>query len=221
MFFDKDKALDFESSKKDLLERSEKRAWFVAFGSLVVTILLAVALFLLTPLKTTEPYVIKVDESTGLVDIITVIDEKSIPASEALDKYFVKQYVSKREGYFYDMLSKDYIAVQLMSNEKVAAEYRKIYSGDNGRAEIFKDRREIDIKIISVVLGESAGSKIATVRATVLDKDIFTNTTPSKKTIVVTLSYDYKPKIKMTEEERLINPLGFTVTSYRIDNEVE
>ncbi|MFA5428454.1 MAG: type IV secretion system protein [Sulfurimonas sp.] len=221
MIFNKNQALDFESSKKDLLEKSEKKAWLVAIASTIVTVLLTIAIFLLLPLKTTEPYVVKVDSTTGLVDIITIIDEKSIPASEALDKYFVKQYVAKREGYFYDVLANDYLAVQLMSNDKVAAEYRKIYEGDNGRAEQYKNQREIDVKVLSVVLGESAGTKTATIRAILTDKDLYTNTTSQQKTIVGTLSYEYKPQTKLSEEERLINPLGFTVKTYRLDNEVQ
>ena len=37
---------------------------------------------------------------------------------------------------------------------------------------------------------------------------------------VATLSYEYSPANLSTEDERLKNPLGFKVITYRIDDEI-
>jgi type IV secretion system protein VirB8 len=36
---------------------------------------------------------------------------------------------------------------------------------------------------------------------------------------IATLEFTYKPNLKMDEEKRIENPLGFQVTSYRVDSD--
>ncbi len=108
-------AMDYEASFRYLIDKSNKRAWLIAFVSIFIAIISIVAVVLLTPLKTIEPYVIRVDNTTGMVDILTMLDEKEISSNEALDKYFISQYVKAREGYYYELLNQDYLLTQLMS----------------------------------------------------------------------------------------------------------
>lgn len=212
-------AIDYEASFRYLIEKSNKRAWLIAFVSIFIAILSIVAVVLLTPLKTIEPYVIRVDNTTGMVDILTMLDEKEITENEALDKYFISQYVKAREGYYYDLLNQDYLLTQLMSSEKVANEYRALYEGENARDQILKNSNEVQVNILSIVLGESNGVKTSTIRANIITKNLNTRGT-TQVTKVITLSYEYV-LAKASEENRILNPLGFKVLTYRIDNEVE
>lgn len=217
--FDPNLGLDYEASFQYLIEKSNKRAWIIAFVSAFIAFLSIIAVLLLTPLKTIEPYVIRVDNTTGMVDILTMLNEKEITTNEALDKYFIAQYVKAREGYFYEILNQDYLLTQLMSSEKVANEYRAIYEGENARDQILKNSNEVRVEIISIVLGESNGVKTSTIRANIITKNLNTRGITSS-TKVITLSYDYL-LAKASEENRLLNPLGFKVLTYRIDNEVD
>ncbi|ECL3697442.1 type IV secretion system protein [Campylobacter coli] len=207
-------AIDYEASFRYLIEKSNKRAWLIAFISIFIAIISIIAVVLLTPLKTIEPYVIRVDNTTGMVDILTMLDEKEIKANEALDKYFISTYVKAREGF----LNQDYLLTQLMSSEKVANEYRALYEGDNARDQILKNSNEVSVQILSIVLGESNGVKTATVRAIITTKNLTSKGT-TQATKVITLSYDYI-LAKASEENRFLNPLGFKVLTYRIDDEV-
>ncbi|EAJ1255035.1 type IV secretion system protein [Campylobacter lari] len=211
-------AIDYEASFRYLIEKSNKRAWLIAFISIFIAIISIVAVVLLTPLKTIEPYVIRVDNTTGMVDILTMLDEKEITSNEALDKYFIGTYVKAREGYYYELLNQDYLLTQLMSSEKVANEYRAWYEGDNARDQILKNSNEVSVQILSIVLGESNGVKTSTIRAIITTKNLNTRGT-SQTTKVITLSYDYI-LAKASEENRILNPLGFKVLTYRIDDEV-
>ncbi|EAJ6225032.1 type IV secretion system protein [Campylobacter coli] len=211
-------AMDYEASFRYLIDKSNKRAWLIAFVSIFIAIISIVAVVLLTPLKTIEPYVIRVDNTTGMVDILTMLDEKEISSNEALDKYFISQYVKAREGYYYELLNQDYLLTQLMSSEKVANEYRALYEGDNARDQILKNSNEVSVQILSIVLGESNGVKTATVRAIITTKNLTSKGT-TQATKVITLSYDYI-LAKASEENRFLNPLGFKVLTYRIDDEV-
>lgn len=184
-------AIDYEASFRYLIEKSNKRAWLIAFISIFIAIISIIAVVLLTPLKTIEPYVIRVDNTTGMVDILTMLDEKEIKANEALDKYFISTYVKAREGYYYDLLNQDYLLTQLMSSEKVANEYRALYEGDNARDQILKNSNEVSVQILSIVLGESNGVKTATVRAIITTKNLTSKgTTQATKviTLVMTIS---------------------------------
>ena len=215
--FDK-KAMDFETSLSYIAKKSTQRAWIVAFCSLIVAITSALAVAFLAPLKTVEPYVIKVDNSTGMVDILTTIDKKQITDNEALDKHFIAQYVKAREGYYYDMLNKDYVLVQLLSNPEIASDYRSIYEGENARDAKLKNNYQVEPQILSIVLSNSNGVKIATIRTKlkILNKS---NQGIVEKIIVVTLAYDYFLEA-IKENDRLENPLGFKVINYRIDEEI-
>lgn len=144
--------------------------------------------------------------------------KKEIKANEALDKYFISTYVKAREGYYYDLLNQDYLLTQLMSSEKVANEYRALYEGDNARDQILKNSNEVSVQILSIVLGESNGVKTATVRAIITTKNLTSKGT-TQATKVITLSYGYI-LAKASEENRFLNPLGFKVLTYRIDDEV-
>lgn len=210
-------SIDFEVTKSYLLQQSEKRAWTIAGVSVLVTVLLVIALLVLMPLKTVEPYVIRVD-SAGVPDIITALNEETWETNEAVDKYFVARYVRTREGYSNDTLQQDFDLVQLMSSELVKKEYDAEYDRPDSKDKKLTNRGKIIPEILSVVLGESAGTKTATVRFNAVTTT-FNDNLKAEQKFVVTLSYDYKPTTHMLQSYRLDNPLGFIVTSYRVDPE--
>lgn len=211
-------SMDFETSVKYLIEESNKKAWLIAIVSIVITILSIIAVLLLTPLKTVEPYVIRVDNTTGMVDILTLLDEEQITQNEALDKHFIGQYIKAREGYYFDMLNQDYIFTQLLSSPEVAESYRAIYSGENARDSKLGNFTKVEVNILSIVLGESNGTKTATARINLKSTNKNSHE-QSVSTKVITLSYEYLLGA-MNEENRLLNPLGFKVLNYRIDEEI-
>lgn len=217
--FNPEAGISYEASKKEMYEKSNKRAWTVAIISVIITFLLAVAIIILLPLKTVIPFVINKD-SNGMLQVVNQINHENITTSEAEDKFWVNLYVKKREGYYYNMLQSDYEYVQILSMPRVAKEYVKIYSGKNPRDKKLGSNNEVRVKVNSIVLGESAGSKIATVRAEIIERNLQSNTVDKKTTKVFTVNYKYFPEIEQKEENRLRNPLGFKVETYRTDYEV-
>ena len=215
-------AISYEASIRYLVEKSNRRAWLIAFLSILISIISVTAIVLLTPLKTVEPYVIRVDNTTGMVDIITSVNETEfLSDNEALDKYFTTSYVKMREGYFYNTLQNDYITVQIWSSPEVTTDYLKIYEGENSIVDLLRNKTEINVEINSVTLGNSNGMKIATIRFNQIYKDAKSRSITNTKAKIVTIAYDYSPQTLMTEKERLTNPLGFKVLTYRVDDEVE
>jgi len=160
---DKTEELDFELKLSDILLKSNKRARITTFISIIL-LCAVILLYLFKPLIKTEPFVIQVDKTTGLTQMLSSVSEKKITYNEAIDKFFTSQYVKKREQYFYSLLSKDYVYVQLNSIPKVAEEYIKIYTGKESRDKVLGQGIEEKVKVLSVTLGENAYIKNATVR---------------------------------------------------------
>lgn len=216
-----EKAIEYEELRQLELMKSRKVAWIIASIAVIVSILLAATLFLLMPLKTVVPYVIKENVSTGETRIVTMIDKKTLSTDEATDKFFASDYVKKREQYYYNILAKDYYQVLLYSADTVQKEYQSIYQGEQGRDKILSNKFKVEVKILGIVLGESAGTPIATVRSKITTLDLNGATEGIVSYITSTIAYEYQPNKEMKEEDRLINPLGYTVVSYRKDREVK
>src|SRR5256886_6393943 len=57
--------------------REARRAWQVAGAGWICAAAGGVSLMLLMPLKRVEPFVVRVDNSTGIVDVVPVYDGRS------------------------------------------------------------------------------------------------------------------------------------------------
>jgi len=214
-------AIEYEDLRQLELMKSRRTAWIIAAIGVAVGVLAVVTIFLMMPLKTVVPYVIKENVMTGETRIVTMINKRTLSTDEATDKFFASEYVKKREQYYYNLLAKDYYQVMLSSSDTVQQEYASIYGEEQGRDKILSNKFKVEVKILSVVLGESAGVKYATVRSKLTTLDLSNATSGVTSFITSTLSYDYEPNKQMKEEDRLINPLGFTVLTYRKDREVK
>ena len=211
------KAIDFEVKISDMSEKSNQRAWRITFLSIFITIVVII-FYIYKPLIQTVPYVIKVNEQ-GIASLLTSITEKDIEVGEAVDKYFIKEYITKKEGYYWHFIEDDYVFVQLLSSPKISEEYKKIYSGVDGRDKKLGKDTEVIINIEYITLKTNAKAKTATVK---IEKSVKSKNKPVSKTHqIITLSYFYNNKLILSERNRLKSPLGFTVTAYRIDMEIE
>jgi type IV secretion system protein VirB8 len=81
-------ARTWETDKVQEMEKSQKIAWRVATASGTVAFASVMAVAMLTPLKTVEPYVIRVDNSTGIVDVVESLRDGETNYDEAINKYF-------------------------------------------------------------------------------------------------------------------------------------
>ena len=217
--FDKDNALDFETSRNYLINKSNQRAWLVAIISLFVTVLLVIAIVVMLPLKRVDVVAVKVDKN-GFVEIVTNLQEEVMKTDEAIDKHFIARYVKTREQYYYNTLNQDYERTQMLSSKLVSDNYIKFMTADKtGKYETLKNKFEIEAEILSIVLNDSNGTKTSTIRVQTKEKDLTTSNV-QENIKVITLTYDYLP-MKQNSKSRLENPLGFVINSYRIDEEIK
>lgn len=209
--------LDWESNTIDLVQKSERRAWQVAKMSAVGFILSVVSIGLLMPLKETRPYVIRVDKTTGGIDLVTSVRGKDVTNDEVQDKYFVNQLVINREGYDWHTLKNSYLITRELSSDDVFKPFESLYQSKNAPNNVYGDKYAIKVEVISITIqdGDTAVVRFAKVKT-----DTESNHEIERTNWVATIGFKYSPEILATENQRLINPFGFTAVSYQVVPEI-
>ena len=126
-----DKARRFDQDRMIQMERSARIAWFVATGAGSLAAISIVAIAGLTPLKTVEPFVVRVDNSTGIVDVVSALTSTAGTYDEAVTKYFAARYVRAREGYVWSEAEENFRTVSLLSTAPEQTRFAAIYRGGN------------------------------------------------------------------------------------------
>ena len=124
-------ARSWETDKAKSLESSKRTAWMVASASGVLAFVSVLAVAALTPLKSVEPYVIRVDNSTGVVDVVNSVKDGETNYEESINKYFTQWYVRYREGYSKDLAEEYYSNVGLMSVGAEQQRYLEFFNPKN------------------------------------------------------------------------------------------
>lgn len=208
---DSNAAKSFEESQYSFIVRNAKVGWFIAGIQSFLVVILAVAIFIMMPLKQNIPFLIKLDKATGIIEPITQVTSKSLTANKALDRYFVNNYVQIRESYTWQTIPLTYTQVQLFSDKEVAKSYRENFNKDK----ILKKGTE-KVKVISISLEKIGGENLASVRLKAFIDD---GKLKEEKNYIVKMAYIYEPQLKLKLSNRNENPLGFLVTSYQITEE--
>src|SRR3546814_19767841 len=69
----------------------------------------------LAPRKTVMPYIIRVNQTTGAVDVQTTLTQKPMRYDEAVTKFFLAQYVRARESWLPAAAEENFRAVTILS----------------------------------------------------------------------------------------------------------
>lgn len=212
-------AEDFERSKIEEIKRSRKNAWTIAMVATAICTVSIIAFLVALLLRTEpEPVIIKVDNSTGATTVMRSIRDADDHYDEVVNKYWLAQYVRTCEAYDWFTISAQYDSCNLMSSADVGKEYSRRVKDANSPLSILKDKAKIAVKIVSIVfVGDTAQVRFQSEKVSASGDNA--DGSPVQKWIA-TIAYEFKPKLQMTEQERLINPLGFKAVSYRVDPEV-
>lgn len=217
----------FEISLASTAKKSERRAWFVAISSVLMSVLLAAGYLFVMPLKEKVPYLIVADPYTGSTSVAKLTGDfqnNTITKSEAINKSNVANFVIGRESYDWDLISRrDWNTVYAMASKGVAEEYGSLFSPGNpsNPDTIYGRQKSLRVKIKTIVLtnGADGTPKGATIRFDRLLIDKLNPRIEASDSKIATLSFEYKDNLGMKEEYRIENPLGFRVTAYRVDPE--
>ena len=213
----------WEVDRALMLERSERRAWWVAIAGLVLGLIGIAAVFAQGPLRRVIEIPIVVDRVTGEATIQQRLSVETIPPMEALDKHNLANFVRAREGYSWMFLQRDFDQVARMAVPAVFADYNRQFEGDAALQKKIGAAEDWRINVVGVRLaasgragnqGEATVTYDKVVRLT--DRNLPEVTTRHVASVV----FQYQPKVLAKERDRLENPFGFVVTAYRSDPEI-
>ncbi|HZV24230.1 MAG TPA: type IV secretion system protein [Luteimonas sp.] len=222
------RSIDFEVTLADMARRSERRAWRVAAVAVAMSLVLAGTCLSMLPLKEKVPYLVMADAYTGTSTVARLQDDfgnAGIGASEAINRSNVAHFVLARESFDVAMMNlRDWNTVYTMSAPEVASGYTALHARNNPDAPFntYGRNRAVRVRILSIVLLGGTGEaqrKGATVR---FQRSVYDKSAGSERPLdskIATLEFTYKSNLRMDEKQRIENPLGFQVTSYRVDND--
>lgn len=212
----------WDSTIQDLRARSESRAWMVAGGAIALALLgFSLALFQATrPIAAPVPIV--VDRTTGETMVVPALDQNSVPQISAVDEHNAAVYVRAHESYYFNLLKRDYDQVARMSTQEVFAPYGAKFAGDAAMQTKLGTAWEHRITIVSVRMSTTTNAGRNGEAIVTFDKEIKSSqgTTPITTRYVATVRFEYRPKSMKKDVDRIENPFGFVVLSYRADPEL-
>ena len=97
----------WDADRLQQVQRIAHRAWQVAGAGWFCALALAVSLILLMPLKRVDPFVVRVDSATGIVDVVPVYTGK-VGLEQSVTRYFLSHYVSVCERFNFATAESDY-----------------------------------------------------------------------------------------------------------------
>src|SRR5699024_24035 len=208
-------AITWESERLVQLRKTAKTAWIIASISIIVAVLYIVAIVVLTPLKKSEPFVVRVDNATGIVDVVEGLQATPNTYDKAVTRYFVARYIRAREGYSRELAPLFYERVGLMSSTDVGREYAKAFAPDNPNSplRVLGSKGKANVKIISISFISDDQVSVRFVKETK-----HSNRPARKENLIATMKFHYS-NAPMKNSQRLENPLGFQVDDYRLARE--
>lgn len=203
------------SWSQDQYDRLVVQRNFLVLVTICFVIIIAITVLIIGYIKnaqTVEPFVIEIEPKTGVPTVVDPVTIQKYSSDEAIKRYFVMQYIRAREEYAYgSYLYNYYTVVRVFSSPDV-------YYNDY-RPKAFPDNKN--------GLYATCGANCT---ATVLLKSLIFQTEKSaqvrikvvnnkeQRDKIVYMEFDFQ-NLEMNNDERMINPLGFVVTLYRIADE--
>ena len=213
-YFDEAKSWDADRVRR--ADRSRKFAWGVAGASAVVAMVAVGAVAALAPLKTVEPFVVRVDRSTGGVDVVSALKtDTPLTYDEAVTKHFLAQYVRAREGWLFPAAEANFRQVSIMSTPAEQQRWADAFRPANPQSpqSLYGANGEAQVSIRAVSFVADGVANVRFQRSVRLAQQV------TDTDWIATVAFTFT-KAPMAEGDRLRNPLGFQVTSYRSDPEV-
>ncbi|MDP9057595.1 MAG: type IV secretion system protein [Pseudomonadota bacterium] len=209
-------ARSWAQDRQAAFDNSRRLAWRVAAVAGAIAALEALALIALAPLKTVVPYTLLVDRNTGFVEALDPAHPLPIKPQTALTQALLAQYVVARETFDINSLPEQYQKVALWSAEAARREYLGLMTRDNPDNPINRYPRTTNVEA-QVESVSPLGPDTALVRYFTEQHNAGQGAGPRAFwAAVVRFRFSGEP---MALADRLINPLGFQVVSFRRDQE--
>jgi type IV secretion system protein VirB8 len=202
-------------------ERSVRIAWRIAIGACALTVIAITALMMLMPLKRVEPFVIRVDNSTGIVDVVPAF-AGGADMPETVTRYFLDHYVTVCERFNFSTAESDYEECASFHAPARNNVWYALWDRSNPLSplNLYKDGSSIRAQVGAITFFKrgNGGEDLAQIRYTKTRRVGGTGSDQISHWIA-TVQYVYGEASKDPRARRW-NPLGFKIVDYRAEAEV-
>jgi type IV secretion system protein VirB8 len=188
--------------------------FLVCVIALAVILALSIAVEKVVSTKSVEPFILTIEDGTNITNVVNPVDRTALTTNEALQRYFLVQYVNVRESYSPMDIEYKKNVVRLFSSGGVYSRYNMTMINDkNSPPNKYGVNNNLTVKIRSIQFLETG--KLAQVRFAVTESE------GAKQSFnkIATINFDYVA-MELNMTERYINPLGFIINDYRVDDEI-
>lgn len=194
--------------------------------SLVAIIFSTIAIFFVyrnIPIVTVEPFVIQVEPRSGVTQVVRAATATELAATESINNYFIVNYIKARESY--NPAFQQNVQIVRLSSDPANVWRQFAWEVSPNNPDSFLARsggtgtREVKIKSMSRLDKNASCADVVCriqVRVRIIE-DI--NSQKKQYDKVILMEYTYTT-LNLSVEDRYLNPLGFRVLSYQVDNEV-
>jgi type IV secretion system protein VirB8 len=214
-------AESWDADRAAQFRRSARTAWRVAAAGWTCAVATALALAMLMPLKRVDPFVVRVDSATGVVDVVPVYAGGATP-EEAVTRYFLTHYLTVCERFNFATAESDYEECGAFHSAQRNQAWYALWTATNPASplNLHKDGSmvRVQVKSVSFFTRSSGLSDLAQVRYLKAARqgsaaeETFTHWT-------ATIQYAYGEPSKDPKTRRW-NPLGFKIVDFRSEPEV-
>lgn len=180
----------------------------------------SLAIVFLTPLKTVTPFVIRVDTTTGLVDVVPIYAATaSMP--EAVTRYLLKHYVDICERFNFATAERDYEECGAFNAAQRNQQWAALWARANPASPLnaYKDGTTVEARVISISFFKRAGglsdlAQVRYVKSTRAGEGADEHLTHW----IATVQYAYVSPAT-DPGQRQMNPLGFRIVEFHAEME--
>lgn len=214
-------AASWDADRAAMAARSMRIAWRVAIGACALTGAALLALVLLLPLKRVEPFVIRVDNATGVVDVVPVFTGHA-PMPEAVTRYFLDHYVTVCERFNFATAESDYEECASFHTPARNQAWSALWDRTNPQSplNLYKDGSTVRVQVSAISFFERGNGveDLAQVRFT-KTRRLASGGGEQVTHWIATLQYVYG-KPSSDPRVRRWNPLGFKIAEGRSEPEL-
>lgn len=212
-------AASWDADRAAMSARSARTAWRVAIGACVLTLMAVLALVLLMPLKQVEPFVIRVDNSTGIVDVVPVFEGRS-EMPEVVTRYFLDHYLTVCERFNFSTAESDYEECSSFHAPARHQAWMALWDRSNPDSPLnrYKDGTSVRIQVSSISFFQRSGGTQDLAQLRYIRTQRPGSGNEQRSHWIATIQYVYATPAKDPRLRRW-NPLGFKIVDYHVEAE--
>jgi type IV secretion system protein VirB8 len=182
---------------------------------------MSVCLMLLLPLKRVEPFVVRVDNTTGIVDVVPVYAGKA-EMGQTVTRYFLSHYISVCERFNYATAESDYEECGAFHGAQRNQTWYALWNPSNPASplNVHKDGSIVRVQVEAVSFFQRASGANDLAQVRYLKAERQGNGVDERVSHwIATIQYAYTAPSKDPRVRRW-NPLGFKIVELAAEPEV-